>query len=114
MARFWDADGKEIRKPLVQPSSALGVAFSPVGKKLLTGHFDGNAIVARLQEGRRVASLRVRAGLLDGIGAGVPNGDECARDRRVMRIERSSADGRPELLGRQRQQAGEKNRFEAQ
>ncbi len=43
VARFWDFDSQEIRKPLEQPSGALGVAFSPDSKKLLTGHFDGKA-----------------------------------------------------------------------
>jgi eukaryotic-like serine/threonine-protein kinase len=43
VARFWGADGKETRKQLVQPSGALGMAFSRDFKKLLTGHFDGKA-----------------------------------------------------------------------
>src|SRR5207248_1028159 len=37
------ANGNKTREPLQHPSGALGVAFSPDGKKLLTGHFDYKA-----------------------------------------------------------------------
>jgi WD40 repeat protein len=40
---FWNLKGAEIRKPLLHPGSALGLALSPDNTKLLTGHWDFKA-----------------------------------------------------------------------
>jgi WD40 repeat protein/tRNA A-37 threonylcarbamoyl transferase component Bud32 len=58
LARFWDGHGKEIRKPLEHLIGAMSVAFTPDGKKLLTGSWDHTARFWDLEPGRPGPTLQ--------------------------------------------------------
>jgi len=55
-ARIWDAEGKELRKLEGHTNAILSVAFSPDGKKIVTGSFDKTARTWDTESGKRYQS----------------------------------------------------------